>query len=294
MSYYCFLCNETHDDNSWTKEHFIPQSMGSPEKQWLRVCSAGNGRSNSVFDNEARDILYWARFERTRRLKRTGEALLRDGTLKQFRFAFDEGSAADERSEFHDIYDRQTDTHIRSDDVYAIAFPVGLMPSERDTLGRGLAKISIGALAYLLKQEGFEDDRMPGILAPLDALRHFALKLEWPRELPALTLRFNRTDVLVRLQRSCANQQTRNHAISLQFHQNAIHLEGMLYSAYGWILDFPNRLGSHPPLRLENQISKSSAPQELCDRTMSRDFICILNPNYTGKPPDLPQHWKRC
>ena len=178
MAYYCFLCNEKHDDSP-TEEHFIPRSIDGPEHQWLPVCEAANTRSNSVFDNDARDILYLVRFQSTRALKRSGEALLADGTLKPFKFSYYEGSEPKEDTAFRYIYDRETDTRIPSENVYAIAFPVGLKPDEQITFRRGLAKISIGALAYLLKKQGVEDSTVRQIFlqTSIDAIRHFALDL---------------------------------------------------------------------------------------------------------------------
>src|SRR5947209_6027920 len=111
MTYYCFLCNENHGDSS-TEEHFIPRWMDVPEHQWLSVCNARNTRSNSVFDSFARDILYWVRFKNTNALKRSGEALLYDGTLKQFIFYYHENSVPELSTSFRYIYDRQTNTQI--------------------------------------------------------------------------------------------------------------------------------------------------------------------------------------
>jgi len=105
MSYYCFLCNEDHDD-SLTQEHFIPRSIDGPENQWLPVCEASNTRSNSVFDNEVRDMLYLVRFENTRALKRSGEALLADGALRPFQFSYFEGLEPRVDAAFRYIYDR--------------------------------------------------------------------------------------------------------------------------------------------------------------------------------------------
>src|SRR5271157_1413792 len=104
MSYYCFLCNEHHDD-SLTEEHFIPRSIDGPENQWLPVCDVSNTRSNLIFDNEARDMLYWVRFENTRALKRLGEALLADGALRPFRFSYFEGLEPQVNAAFQYIYD---------------------------------------------------------------------------------------------------------------------------------------------------------------------------------------------
>ena len=41
MTYYCFLCNDEHDDSS-TEEHFIPRCIDGPEHQWLPVCRDGS------------------------------------------------------------------------------------------------------------------------------------------------------------------------------------------------------------------------------------------------------------
>lgn len=145
MSYYCFLCNENHDEFS-TEEHFIPRSIDCPEHQWLPVCKSSNDRSNSVFDNDARDILYWVRFKNTRGLKRTGLAIMVDGSAKRFRFSYLDRLEPERHTEFRYIYDRETNQHIPSQRVSAVVFPVGLLPDERATFCRGLAKMSIGAL----------------------------------------------------------------------------------------------------------------------------------------------------
>lgn len=295
MAYYCFLCNENHDDSS-TEEHFIPRSIDGPEHQWLPVCESSNVQSNSVFDNHARDILYLVRFQATRDLKRSGEALLCNGTLKRFKFSYNEELVPDESAAFGYIFDRETNTHIPLSDVYAIAFPVGLMPDERETFCRGLAKMSLGALAYLLNRQGVEEQRIGKIFlqTPVDALRHFALNLPWPKNAVAMRFSLGRSDVLVRLQRSCENPQIRNHVININFHEdNCIHVEGMLYSQYGWVLDLSNQISvEEHELRLENSIAHMNAPESLRDMTLSPDSICILNPDYIGQQPNIPQHWK--
>ncbi|MDH4202932.1 MAG: hypothetical protein OEV87_08560 [Phycisphaerae bacterium] len=152
MSYYCFLCNDQHDDSS-TEEHFIPRSIDCPEHQWLPVCESSNNRSNLVFDNNARDILYWVRFKKTRALKRTGLALLADGSAKRFKFSYLDKLEPDRHTEFSYIFDRETNEHIPSQKVVAVVFPVGLLPDEQISFCRGLAKISIGALTYLLMKK---------------------------------------------------------------------------------------------------------------------------------------------
>jgi hypothetical protein len=107
MTYYCFLCNENHGDSP-TEEHFIPRSINGPEDQWLPVCEASNTRSNSIFDNYVRDILYMARHQNTKILKRTGDALLGDGTLKRYKFSYDEPRALKGGDAFHYFFDNES------------------------------------------------------------------------------------------------------------------------------------------------------------------------------------------
>lgn len=206
MAYYCFLCNENHYDSP-TEEHFITRSIDGPEHQWLPVCEASNTRSNSVFDNDARDILYWVRYQNTKALKRSGEALLVDGTLKRFKFSYYENLVPEKNTSFRYIYDKETNTHIPGERVYAIAFPVGLDPDERKTFCRGLAKMSIGAIAFLLKKQGVKDSKIRQIFlqTSVNAIRHFALDLPWPGKTVAMRFSLGRSDVLERLQRSCEN-----------------------------------------------------------------------------------------
>ena len=295
MAYYCFLCNERHDDSP-TKEHFIPKSMDGPEHQWLPVCKASNTRSNSAFDNDARDLLYGARFHNTRALKRSGEALLADGTLRLFKFCYYEASEPEGGTEFRYIYDRETNTSIPSDKVCAITFPVGLTPDEQKTYCMGLAKMSIGALAYLLRNRGVEDATIREILSQtsIDVLRHFALDLPWRGKETAMRFSLGRSDVLVRLQRSCKNQQVRNHVIDIVFQEdNSIHVQGMLYSHYGWVLDLSNRISiEEPELRLENSIAHMNVPASLRDVSLTPDSICIINPDFRGQRPTIPNHWR--
>jgi hypothetical protein len=295
MAYHCFLCNMNHDD-SFTEEHFIPRSIDGPEHQWLPVCKASNTQSNSVFDNDARDLLYWVRFKETRELKRSGEALLGDGTLKRFRFSFYEDVVPHRSTAFRYIYDRESNAHIPEEQVYAIAFPVGLEPDEQTTLCRGLAKISIGAIAYLLKERGVKDPTIRRIFlqTSVDAIRHFALDLPWSGKAVLMRFSLGRSDVLVQLQRSCENQQVRNHVVEIAFQEaNSIHVEGMLYSQYGWVLDLSNRIPVEGgKLRLENSIAHMKAPVDLRDLTLSRDVICIVNPGFLGQRPSIPQHWR--
>lgn len=294
MTYYCFLCNENHDDSP-TKEHFIPSSLDCPEHQWLPVCKESNTRSNFVFDNDARDILYWVRFKNSKMLKRSGQALLYNGTLKRFKFAYNEDLYADKKGIFRYLFDKDTNTNIPSSHVYAIAFPVGLIRDEQKTLSRGLAKISIGAIAYLLKKHDIEDHIIRNIFQQtyIDAIRHFALNLPWCGNTVPIKFSLGRSDVLNRLQQSCENPQKRNHVISINFYEdNSIHVEGMLYSEYGWILNLPNKIPIEKrKLHLENSIEHMKAPDCLRDLTQSHDSICIINPDYRGKKPDIPSHW---
>ena len=141
MAYFCFLCNETHED-SFTEEHFIPRSIDGPKTQWLPVCAASNARSNSIFDNEARDILYWVRYKNTGALKRSGEAILADGSIKRFKFSYYEDSEPEVSNAFRYIYDKETNARIPCEGVYAIKFPVGLGDIDQNKFCKGLAKIS--------------------------------------------------------------------------------------------------------------------------------------------------------
>ena len=295
MAYYCFLCNDRHDDLP-TEEHFIPRSIDGPEHQWLPVCQSSNTRSNSVFDNDARDILYWVRFKNTNALKRLGEALLSGGSLKPFKFSYYEDSEQVKDSAFRYIFDRETNTKIPSEIVYAIAVPVGLSPKEQKTYCRGLAKVSIGALAYLLKSQGIDDSTIEKTFmqTSINSIRHFALDQLWTGKTVALRFSLGRSDVLERLQRSCRSQLIRTHVIKIDFNENnSIHLEGMLYSQYGWVLDLSNQISIEvQELRLENPISHLEAPVSLKDRSQSIDRICIINPDFKGQCPDIPMHWR--
>jgi hypothetical protein len=294
MTYYCFLCNKNYDDTP-TKEHFIPRSIDGPEHQWLPVCQTGNIRSNSVFDNDARDILYWVRFQNTGELKRSGEALLCDGTLRRFRFSYCEDSTPERDTAFRYIFDRDANTLIPGKNVYAIAFPVGLDPCEQRTFCRGLAKMSLGAIAYLLGQRVQENQTIRRIFSQtsVNAVRHFALDLPWPGEAVAMRFSLGRSDVLERLQYSCKNQQIRNHVVEIIPQEDSIHVEGMLYSQYGWRFCLKNRVSvQEGELGLENPINHMSAPESLRDLTLSPDAICIVNPDFTGHKPNIPQHWR--
>lgn len=294
MSYFCFLCNDNHEDSP-TEEHFIPRSIDGPQYQWLPVCEASNTRSNSIFDNDARDILYWVRYQQTQALKRSGEALLADGTLKPFRFSYHEDSVPVGNTAFQYIYDRDENSHIPRELVYAIAFPVGLCPNEQLMYCRGLAKISLGALVYLLKQQGWEDQLIKQIFSQesINVIRLFALDL--PRLGSSIAMRFSlaQSNVLERLQCTCEDHLIRNHVISVTFKdKNTIHIEGMLYSQYSWVLDLTNQVPSGEfELRLENQISHMNAPESLRDMTLSADAICIINPDFKGQKPNIPEHW---
>ena len=295
MAYYCFLCNEIHDDLP-TEEHFIPRSIDGPEHQWLPVCQWGNTRSNSVFDNDARDLLYWVRFKNTDAFKRTGEALLFNGALKSFKFSYYEDSEQVKDSMFRYIFDRETSSKIPSEKVYAIAVPVGLSPEEQKTYCRGLSKISIGALVYLLKKQGVDNSMIKNLLiqTSFDSIRHFALNRQWKGKTVAMRFSLGRNDVLKRLQSSCGDQKIRNHVISIVFEENqSIHLEGMLYSQYGWVLDLSSQICIEvQKLRLENAISHLNAPVNLKDLSLSTDRICIVNPDFKGQYPDIPMHWR--
>jgi hypothetical protein len=249
-----------------------------------------------VFDNDARDILYWARFQNTRSLKRSGEALLGDGALKRFKFSYYEDLVPETSTAFRYIYDRETNDHIPGEHVYAIAFPVGLKLDEQKTFCRGLAKMSIGAIVYLLNKKGVNDPTIREMLSQpsVNAIRHFALNLQWSGETVAMKFSLGRSDVLDRLQRSCERQNIRNHVLKFVFQEKYnIHVEGMLYSQYGWVFDLSNRISiGESELRLENSISHMNAPDRLRDMTLSPDAICIVNPDFIGQQPDIPQHWR--
>lgn len=295
MPYYCFLCNDYHND-SLTEEHFIPRSIDGPERQWLPVCEASNTQSNSVFDNDARDILYLVRFHDTRALKRSGEALLDDGTLRPFKFSYYEDVELEESTAFQYIHDRETNTHIPLENVYAISFPVGLNSDEQETLCRGLVKISLGALVYLLKEEGMEETTIQKMFlqTSIDAIRHFALDLPWNGERIEIRFSLGASDVLEQLQSSCENQQVRNHVLKIIFNDDhSIHIRGMLYSQYGWMLNISNQIVSEErELRLENPITHMNAPESLRDLSLSPDRICIINPDFIGQQPTIPDHWE--
>lgn len=295
MTYYCFLCNENHDDSP-TEEHFIPRSINGPEGQWLPVCEASNTRSNSIFDSDVRDILYMARHQNTNILKRTGDALLGDGTLKRYKFSYDEPQALKGEDAFRYFFDSESNNNIPSSNVYAIKFSVGLDRREQETFCRGLAKMSIGALAYLLINKGIKSRKLKRLFSQpsIDSTRRFALRL--PGSGSSIFLRFSlgRTDILSRLQHSCEHPLTSNHVIEINFHEkNNIRIEGMLYSKYGWQLDLSNKvLFDFGILRLENTISDMPAPENLRDWTLSPDSIVIINPEYRGQKPTIPRSWE--
>lgn len=128
----------------------------------------------------------------------------------------------------------------------------------------------------------------------IDAIRHFALDLPWPGKAVAMRFSLGRSDVLVGLQRSCENQQVRNHVLKIVFREeNSIHVEGMLYSQYGWVLDLSNQISiEERELRLENSIVHMNVPASLRDRSLSPDTICIVNPDFIGQKPTIPNHWR--
>ncbi len=294
MTYYCFLCNQTHN-GSPTEEHFIPRSIDGPEHQWLPVCEDSNKRSNIVFDSNARDLLYWARFNDTKKLKREGEALLGDETLKPFKFSYREGLVPQRSSAFQYIFDKETNTHVASKNVCAIAFPIGLSPHERITFCRGLAKISLGAIAFRLKKQGVDEQIISQVFtqSSFESMRLFALAIPLPGKAAAMEFSLGRSDVLVRLHSSCKNQQLRNHVLVIKFQKNSIHISGMLYSQYGWELNLTNQISlDEQELRLENPISCMNAPESFIDHTLSPDAICIINPDFLGQKPNIPLHWR--
>jgi len=236
-----------------------------------------------------------ARHQNTKILKRSGEALLSDGTLKRYRFSYDESKTLNSGDAFHYFFERESNTRIPSKDVYAIKFSVGLNQMEKEKFCRGLAKMSIGSLVYLLRNEGLQDETIKQIFSQtsIDSVRHFALKLPWSGKPIFHRFSLGRTDVLSKFQSSCESPLISNHVIQICFQENnLIHIEGMLYSKYGWQLNLSNNVSTNiGKLRLENPISDISAPKDQRDMTLSPDSICIINPNYKGQIPNLPEDW---
>ena len=111
MAYYCFLCNENHDDSP-TKEYFIPQFMGAPKRQWLPICKDRNKQYNSMFDSDVSDTLYWVRFKKTKVFKRSGKALLSNGAIKRCYFSYRQEFVPELRTTFLDIFDKEENTRI--------------------------------------------------------------------------------------------------------------------------------------------------------------------------------------
>jgi len=295
-SYYCFLCNEYHE-NPFTKEHFIPKSINGLDKQWLPVCEKGNQKSNIIFDNNVRDILYMSRFQDTGVLKREGEALLNDGTLKQYKFAYKESKPLPTESLFQYFYDKKTSTNIPSEKIFAIKFFVGLNKIEQENYCRGLAKISIGSLVFLLKENKVSYDIIKQICSQLsiDCLRHVALNLNWTKK-TTIVAKFSlgRSDIVEQLHKSCNNQKICNHSIQILFAKDNINIKGMLYSRYGWELNLKNNIliNTNKPFILENPINSLSVQNGKRDLTLSKDYICVKNPKYKGNEPDTPKHWQ--
>ena len=113
------------------------------------------------------------------------------------------------------------------------------------------------------------------------------------RDAVAGLLSLGRSDVIVRLQHTCSSQEVRNHVVEISFQEGRICIAGMLYSAYGWVLELSNQVPIESPiLRLENPITHMEAPEQLRDITLSPDAICIVNPDFIGQEPLIPQHWK--
>lgn len=295
MTYYCFLCNKYHEDSP-TEEHFIPKSIGGPKNQWLPVCGTSNSRSNNFFDKHVRDILYMVRFQNTEILKRTGDALLRDGTTCQYKFSYNEPLALKKGNAFDYFLDKESKIKIPNSDIYAIKFPVGLTPEEQEMFCRGLSKMSIGALAYKLRNKGIQDETIRKIFAQpsLDSIRHFALNLPWLGNGTFYKFSFGRTEVLFLLQCSCSEPFLSNHVIRITIQENNnFQIEGMLYSRYSWILEISNDISiGIGEFRLENPIYGMSVPRSLHDKTLSPNQICIFNPQFRGQRPGLPQSWK--
>lgn len=295
MTYYCFLCNDEHDGEP-TDEHFIPRSIDAPEAQQLPVCCEMNSRANSIFDNQARDILYLVRFRGTRDLKRHGEAVLADGTVKPFRFCYREmivESAAD--SEFAYIFDMATNELIPREEVYAIRFHVGLAPREVEIFCCGIAKITLGAIVFLLQRNGVSQEDIRRLLSHTEynALRHVALHLPWTHEPVGVRFSLGNSCVLEALQGSSHRPEVRNHVVRLSIKESGVQVDGMLYSQYGWQITLPSNVAvPADTLRLENAIINMPVPEPLRDLSLCQDSICVVNPAYAGKAPPLPEHWQ--
>ncbi|MCK5658479.1 MAG: hypothetical protein KAH96_01185 [Alphaproteobacteria bacterium] len=297
MAYYCFLCNENHDDDDWTREHFIPKSIEAPNEQWLPVCKAKNALANSTSDNWTRDIFYLKRFESTKYFKRFGEALLEDGSIRKVKFSYKEDQEIGNAT-FDYIYDIETDLHIPGQQVYAIKIPVGLIQNERIAFCRGLVKMSLGTIAYCLQGQDVEVQTIKQIFSQIsvDTSRRFALGLPLSEKaLEMMIFLLNQSDVVKRLQNSCKNTQVKNHVVNVIFQKDGtIHVEGMLYSQYGWTLKFENKIliDQKEPIRLENSINCLDFSDFSKDLTLSSDAIVVISPDFTGQKPIIPPHWK--
>ncbi len=295
MSYYCFLCNKFHTGKP-TKEHFIPKSIGGPTQQWLPVCDSSNSRSNTLFDKHVRDILYMTRFHKTKILKRTGEALLRNGSVCRYKFSYDEESALDKKDAFHYFFDMESGKKIRSNEICAIKFPVGLTQIEQDMFYRGLLKITLGALAFTLHNGGIQYSTIKDIFSqpPFESIRHFALNLPWMGEGIFHEFSLGRTDILFQLQCSCSNPCISNHVIETTIKtNNHLQIRGMLYSTYSWVIELTNEMPLNINIpRLENPIPSLSVPKSLNDMSTSHDSIVLINPKFTGEKPKIPRTWE--
>jgi hypothetical protein len=127
----------------------------------------------------------------------------------------------------------------------------------------------------------------------IDAFRHYAIDLPWSGKEVAMHFSTGRSDVLERLQNSCKNKQCRNHVINISQEKYLLHVEGMLYSQYGWVLNFRNHIPIEKrKLFLENPVIRMKVPATLSDKSQSLDAIVIINPDFKGKLPDIPDHWK--
>jgi len=295
MTYYCFLCNKEHDGDP-TDEHFIPRSIDAPEAQKPPVCSEMNSRANSIFDNHARDILYLVRFRGTHDLKRHGEAVFADGTVKPFRFCYrEEGFESVADSEFAYIFDIAENELIPQEGVYAIHFQVGLTPREIEIFCCGIAKITLGAVVFLLQRRGVPQEDISRLLSHTEynALRHIALGHPWTHQSVGVRFSLGNSYVLETLHGSCECPEVRNHVVSLSIKESGVQVDGMLYSQYGWQIALPSHEGiPADTLRLENAITDMPSPNPLRDLSLCLDSICVVNPAYVGEVPLLPEHWQ--
>ncbi len=292
--YYCFLCNRYHICN-FTEEHFIPRSIDGPRKQWLPVCVKTNRKSNDLIDKKIRDIFYWERFSQTGAVKRNGVALLRDGNQVPYKFSYMENNVSEKASVFNYFINSINNTKIPQKDVYAIVFPVGLLIHEQEVYCKAIIKMTIGALVYCLLSRGIKKSVIRKICSnqKMMNLRRYTLNLKPQEALFKKEIELGQTNILESLQKRCQNPSVRNHAINIVFKTNSLVAEGMLYSKYGWKINIEcNFCPQLEDIFLENPLKLTLSTSDLVDKTLSPDRIIIINPDYVGTKPEIPDVWK--